>query len=145
MGQKRQDCCWLNSAGELMNILSWENLIFLIPLSISMIIGLGSAIGVVDFDIDADIDADIDTDGDIHSVFESTKGFLELFGFGKVPFSIIMMTVTMLFGIIGVCSNIVLEPIFKVPLIYGLISLGLSSIGTITLTGIICRFWTFPR
>ena len=124
-----------------MNPLAWQNLIFLIPISIALMITLGSAIGIVDVDIDVDLDVDVEPgDGDLHDVFDNAKGFLELFGFGKVPFSIIIMTAMMLFGSFGVCSNIVLEPILKVPFIYGMISLGIASVGSLPLTGFICRF-----
>lgn len=57
-------------------------------------------------DLDAGHDVDTDADGDHHQDADGERGgFLALLGVGKVPLSIVLQTLFMMFGLVGVSAT----------------------------------------
>ncbi|HTK04173.1 MAG TPA: hypothetical protein VL500_01185 [Candidatus Eisenbacteria bacterium] len=129
------------------HLLAWQNLVFYIPLAVGLILVFGSAFGGHDTGGDHDADHDVGHDHDGHD--GSTKGAvdaahdhestfvmkaLSLLGVGRVPLTLVLMIMSFLFGGIGIISNAVLGAFLPVWL-YGPVSIVVSSIVTLTLTG----------
>lgn len=77
-----------------LNLLEWHNLIFLISMGVGVMILVGSFFGLADFDGDFDVEADGDNNG------------ASILDFGRVPFTIVLLIATMIFGATGFISNI---------------------------------------
>lgn len=126
-------------------LLSWQNLLFLIPIAAGLLLAIGTAMGFGgeaehDVDADADADADTDADGDGDSDNDSVGDkALSLFGIGRVPLGIILMTAFLIFGCVGVASNAFLAPLLRAPVLYGLVSLGVAFTAMVLLTGRVAR------
>jgi len=138
-------------------LFAWQNLIFFIPLVIGVLLVFGAALGFgmteiggdmdhdLDHDIDCNVDHDVDLDVDANHDLEHdvTHGHGETFlstamsvlGIGRVPLTILIMLALLIFGGLGVMSNMVLEPLISLPIIYGLVSLGIAFFGMLFLTG----------
>ncbi len=92
----------------------WYNLIFTVPILlvifylILQIFGLALDFGAdVDTDAgDADVDLDVDTDTDVIPAFERALGFINV---GKVPFTIIITTFLLFWGLIGFTTNRIMQ------------------------------------
>ena len=126
-------------------LLSWQNLLFLIPIAAGLLLAIGTAMGFggeaehdVDTDVDADADADADGDGDSDGDSAGDKA-LSLFGIGKVPLGVILMTAFLIFGCVGIASNAFLAPLLRAPVLYGLVSLGVAFVTMVLLTGKVAR------
>jgi len=119
--------------------LNWVTIFFTIPIVMAILMGIGNSLGFVNLDHDFDIGHDIDHDIEHGHEASAKDSFLDLFGIGRVPFSIILLTMNMLFGVIGLCFSMILEPIFKYSIIYGPLSIGIAFIGVVFFTGKICR------
>jgi hypothetical protein len=118
--------------------LNWVTIVFAVPIIVVFLIGIGNSMGLLDLDFDHDFDHDIDHN--IHHEPSSVKdSFLDLFGFGRVPFSIILLTMNMVFSITGFVSSMVLQSIFKFSIIYGPISIFVALAATVLFTGKICK------
>jgi membrane protein implicated in regulation of membrane protease activity len=112
-----------------------------------------------DHDMDADHDHDVHHDaghvakGDIAGKPETDRGSnpmdtspsqhlrsafmrgLHLLGIGKVPLTVVLTTWCFTFGVAGMISNEILQPILKVGAVYGTISLAVATFIAIVLTG----------
>lgn len=110
-----------------MNPLDWQNLIFIIPIGVGIMILIGSMFGLVDLDGDFDVDAD-DFDG---------KG-ASLLDFGRVPFTILLLMATMIFGVTGFVGNVILHAYFP-ELFYFWFSLGAALFSMVFFTGRLSR------
>jgi membrane protein implicated in regulation of membrane protease activity len=137
-------------------LLEWTSLIFTIPILFGALLVLGSALGFVDFggdvdvdaDVEADVDADVDADADIdadapdadadHEV-HGGPGVLELFGFGKVPLSVLLMVAAFLFGGLGLCTTLALAAVLPQTALRALVSLAVALVGAGVFTGAIAR------
>lgn len=109
----------------------WQNFIFVIPIILAFLLMIGTMMGLdIDFgEPDLDIDTDLDTD------FDTAHSLLGVLGFGKCPLAIMGITWMILFGGIGIMSNMILE---ATPL-YGFISLGISFVLSTIITSIVAR------
>lgn len=90
-----------------MELLDWQNLIFLLPLLFGAVlpillsmIGMGEANAT-----DADGDLELDADGDVPA--EGVGHAFALLGIGKAPLSILAPTACILFGGVGLIGNLV--------------------------------------
>ncbi len=115
------------------------NLIFYLPIATGLLMIAGMAMGVVGHELELDHDVDAGQDGD-HGVEHDhdssiTHRLFAMLGIGRVPISVVFMLLCLLFGGIGVMSNLVLKPLLVTPWLYAWISLGVASIGSIVLTG----------
>lgn len=91
-----------------MDFLAWHNILFLSSLGIGVIIVIGAAFGAVDTgDVDMDIDADLDTELDFDAD-GAGKGLLSILDIGQIPFTVLLMVSTMVFGLVGVAASLTL-------------------------------------
>lgn len=91
-----------------MDFLAWHSILFLSSLGVGVIIVIGAALGAVDtgdvdMDIDADLDAELDFDAD-----GAGKGLLSVLDIGQIPFTVLLMVSTVVFGLVGVASSLTL-------------------------------------
>jgi hypothetical protein len=111
-------------------LLSWWNLVFLIPLGLSVLLILMNAIGLsgdsdadVEHDVhvaaDAELDHDVDThaevdqDGDVHAQTDhatpsSRVGIVEFLGGGRIPVALIFQIFFLIWGVSGWIINVLL-------------------------------------
>lgn len=118
-------------------LLLWYNLIFYIPIAISLIAvigvgfsGVGHEVGIHGdihggFHADADQDADGDHDGESQN---QPSWLISFLGFGRVPVAISFMTLLILFGGTGVCVNTLLSPLINIWNGFAWISVGAACI-----------------
>lgn len=90
----------------------------------------------VDMDADADADVDADADGEAHvdvhgheEAFSLANVIAQLFGLGKVPLSISLMTLCYSVGFIGILSNELIAPRFGSPDSFFPISMLIALVG----------------
>ncbi|MBI2571847.1 MAG: DUF1449 family protein [Candidatus Schekmanbacteria bacterium] len=166
-----------------MQTFAWWNLVFLLPGSVGLLLGLLSALGVggdseghddgdaegdAEGDVHADagdgtvVHVDASPDGDAHAEAAEAHGalipaatgtmphyghdaaadsalaaILGVLGVGKVPLTVLLMTLSLLFALIGFTINRLLHGILPVPVFFS-ISLVAASAGSFALTGRIC-------
>ncbi|HTM68903.1 MAG TPA: hypothetical protein VL426_06425 [Candidatus Binatia bacterium] len=131
-------------------LFAWQNLIFLIPLAVGILLVFGSAFGGSDHDADHDVDHDVGHDaGHGHDGHDGHKGAvdpghasetfvmkaLSLLGVGKVPLTAVLMMMSLLFGGFGMVLNMVLSSLGLPAWIYGPVSAAAACIGMFALTG----------
>jgi membrane protein implicated in regulation of membrane protease activity len=136
------------------SLLAWYNLIFYIALTVGILFALGSALGMGGDDHDADHDgvpdgghADGHTDGNAdghgHASPQELGGqaswFSDMLGVGRVPFTIVLMLLFMLFGGVGVMSNVVLSKPLGSPYLFFPISAAVALAAAVFLTGRVAR------
>jgi hypothetical protein len=76
-----------------MEFFLWHNVFFYLSLSIGILTLIGTSIGILDFDVDVDID---------------DAGKASVLDLGRVPFTLLVLMSTLIFGICGLISNMVL-------------------------------------
>lgn len=120
-------------------LLAWHNLIFLIPLSLGVLLVLGTALsemGAGEGDLDAGGDAGANAGlaggGEPSDLLIEALSF---FGVGRVPLSVVLMTAALLFGAGGTVANVWLEPRLLDPVRLAPISAAIASGAMIVLTG----------
>jgi membrane protein implicated in regulation of membrane protease activity len=120
--------------------LAWQNLVFYIPLAAGLLLVLGSAVAGHDHDGGADHGggADHDHDGP-HGGDHGAGRVFSLLGVGRVPLTVVLMIVLLLFGGIGIILNTVLASLGLAPELYGPIALGASLVYTVLLAGQVAR------
>lgn len=120
----------------LESILLWYNLIFYIPLLVSVLLSISVALGAVDPG-GVDVDSDYDIDGDSHN-------FLSVLGIGKVPLIIVLITLGLIFGGVGLAVNYFLAPLIKFTSIFAfasvVLALGISFFTTGYIARIVAKF-----
>lgn len=123
--------------------LQWYNLIFYMSLGFGILIALGAGFTGLEHDGHHDVghDADVESNGDGHE----HGGILAVLGFGKVPFAIVLSSLTLLFGGAGICSNCLIGELFHVwegfALLSILIALVVAFFGTAFVNRLIMRFF----
>lgn len=119
------------------DMLAWYNVIFYIPLVVGLLMAIGMATGVAGLHHDVGVDGDGHADhGHAHDT--DRHGLASLLGFGKVPVLLVVLTMLLTFGGIGVSLNLFLDEELKANLV-PLISIAVAAICTIALTGTLSR------
>ena len=121
---------------DLLSLLLWQNVLFCIPLFFGIVLILGMMFGLSDTGADAeiDVDADVDADTDV----EHHHGLASILGFGRCPTIIVLMTMNLVFGGVGLGMNSVFVPILGVTLGFTA-SLVSATIAMFVATGLIAR------
>ena len=99
-------------------LLAWYNVIFYIPILVSMVLvfGAGFGVGDVEMDADADIDADAEVDVGHESAFLKA---LTIVGIGRCPLSIVILTALLIFGCSGIILNQFFAPLLAIVSVVG--------------------------
>ena len=131
------------------HLLLWYNLIFILPFGLAVLYLLIMSVGLlpidfglgVDHDFDVDIDHDVDLDHDVDSDVGAGDAFkaLSILGVGKVPLSIILIAMLLLWGALGWLTNNVLEDLLQTSSAYAAISMAVAFIGSLLLTSLLSK------
>lgn len=133
---------------QVLDLLQWWNLIFVLPFCLALGLVLLMATGAVsaefgdhdldlDFDGDVDIDADTDHNFDLHdSVGEGSflGNALSLLGVGKAPLSLIGSCFCFIWGFAGWAANQFFESLWPAPGVFVWASIGVAFFSAILLT-----------
>lgn len=120
-------------------LLAWWNLIYVVPFGLGLsYMGLYVATGLSFGDGEADVDGDGDLDDGDHKIHFGGDTWLELLGIGRVPLSVVVMTLLMSWGFIGIVINRLLFEMLP-GLLLPLVSIPLAGIGSATITGVLAR------
>lgn len=134
-----------------MSLLTWHSLVFLIPIVLAAALLVGSALGLAEAEADADADADGDAhaevdgdaDGDAHADVEHDAApeisLIGLLGVGRVPLSLLVTTLLLAFGGIGLVLEYLLAPYLSLG-VAAWIALGVASVLAPVMTGCSARF-----
>jgi len=124
-------------------LLRWETLVFVAPLAfgVALVAGLAFGVGVEgDADADAEADGELESDAKVH-LDAHGHGLLGLLGVGRVPLSMLLLTLSILFGATGLAANALLQE--RLPGVYGLLSLAaaalVSLVGTVRVASFVAR------
>jgi len=135
------------------NVLSWWNLIFVLPAVGALLYLLLLATGTIagdTGDVDAGLDADLDP-GDVHGIEHAFSGggasadgepaqsggvmhILSLAGVGRAPLSLLLVSFAFLWGFLGWLGNIIFGSVIDSPALFIWPSLALALIGSLVLT-----------
>lgn len=121
-------------------LLRWQTLVFLAPLAfgVALVSGLAFGLGAdADGDADTDVEADLDSDAKVH-LDAHGNGLLGLLGVGRVPLSMLLLTLSILFGAVGLAVSALLQE--KWPDAYGPISVAVALFVALVGTGRIASF-----
>lgn len=131
------------------NVLSWWNLIFVLPAVAALLYLVLLATGTVAGDT-GDIDADLDP-GDFHGVEHAFGGagaapdgepgspggllhILSLVGVGRAPLSLLLVSFCFLWGFLGWLGNAIFGAVIASPAVFIWPSLALALVGSLVLT-----------
>jgi membrane protein implicated in regulation of membrane protease activity len=131
----------------------WWNLVFVIPFGLGLIflalqtLGLGADYGHdMDHDFDHDMDHDADHDTDHDSGHDQDAGqesafwrIASVLGVGQVPVMVVLLTFCFIWGFCGYVLNRLLEPVLLTPFIFLPITLGVTLVVSVVLTGQIAK------
>lgn len=140
----------------IQNLLEWQNLIFVLPMVLALILlGLSmSGIGEHDSDIDHDVglehDVDMQSAGNMPHDLSTTdvdhdtgpsvlSVMLSALGIGKAPLSILGFCWLMIFGFVGLVLNSVWQGAFGSINILVIISASIAFISSLTITSFLAR------
>ncbi len=99
--------------GTLADLLDWWNLVFVLPITLSVLLLLASAVGGLgdgDAHAHADMDAHAQVDADGHADHDADADHpladaLKFVGVGVVPISLLLQAFLLLFGVLGLAAN----------------------------------------
>lgn len=137
-------------------LLQWWNLIFILPFIGALFYVLMLCSGVVAADQDAEFNVDMDHDADFHADMDHGAGIehlqdidpgmlaraLSFLGIGRVPLSVIIISVSFLWGFTGFAGNTILKPVLPAFLFVWVsiaIALAVSVFCTRALAGLLSR------
>jgi membrane protein implicated in regulation of membrane protease activity len=118
-----------------MDLLQWWNLIFILPALAALLYLLLLSLGAVPGE-GHDVDADHDWnhgDGDLF------HGALSLIGVGRVPLSLILMSLLLLWGFFGWLGNQIFGTVLPSPSLFIWPSLAVALIGSVAFTRVLAR------
>ena len=111
-------------------LAEWYNIPFVLAIGLSLLVLLLDALtGLVGDALDFDVDVDLDSPGVLGVLFSWVGG-------GRVPFSIILITLCFLFGVVGLCLS------WLVGLVWPVGIAGLSLVATIPISLLVSLVFT---
>lgn len=127
-------------------LVQWYNLVFVIPLALAAIILALQISGLLEF---GESDGDADNDGipdhldhDFHAHTsqggEKHGGIFGVLGLGKIPLSIVLISLLILFGFTGFTANVVLAN-FGLPTITFWLSLSIALVTSVCITSVLAN------
>lgn len=123
----------------LMKLLEWQYLIFVLPFIAGLLylfIVMSGLSHDMDHDVNFDHDVGVEHDIDAHAETDGhwIADAFSFLGLGKVPFSIVIMSLLWMWGFSGWASNEIVGKIIPEPFVYAWISLGIALFCSVTLT-----------
>ena len=145
-----------------MSIVAWWNLIFLLPALAALLYLILLATGTVagdagdvDADIDAGVDLDLDMDADVetgdfhgieHAIGDSDSvhpsgmaHVLSLIGIGRAPLSLLLISFSFLWGLVGWLANGFFSTFISSPAIYVWLSVAVALVVSLLLTRLLAN------
>ena len=122
-----------------MNLFADHNLPFSVALVLMAVLAIIQLVGLGDFgpDVDIDSDPDVEIDGGLGSV-GFADGLVSIIGMGRVPFTIWLACLLMVFSGIGFGIQALAEGLLGAPL-YGLLAAAIAGVAALPATGMIVR------
>jgi hypothetical protein len=132
------------------HLLAWQNIIFYIPLAVGLLLVFGSAFSghVHEASAHHDVEHGVEhgqggspkdggaldgSHGHDHDGAFFAKA-LSMFGVGRVPLTVVLMLVSLLFGGIGIIANTILSSFGLPASLYGPIAIAAAFVGMLALT-----------
>ncbi len=141
-----------------MSIVAWWNLVFLLPALAALLYLILLATGTVagdTGDIDADMDVDLDVDADLdpgelhgieHAVGDADSTHpsglahvLSLFGIGRAPLSLLLISFSFLWGLIGWVANGIFSTFISSPAVFIWLSVAVALVVSLFLTRLLAN------
>ncbi len=133
---------------QVLDLLQWWNLIFVLPFGLALGYVLLMATGAVsaefgdhdvdlDFDHDVDLDADTDHNFDLHDATSEGSflgNALSLLGVGRAPLSLIGSSFCFIWGFTGWAANQFFQSLWPAPGVFVFASIGVALFSAILLT-----------
>ncbi|MEW6730444.1 MAG: hypothetical protein AB1489_03800 [Acidobacteriota bacterium] len=125
----------------------WHYLPFIIPLLFSLIMILLSQLVGLANSLDGDINHDLHQDAH-HDLTKTAGGpgetwnILSLFGIGKVPLSVLTLSMGLVWGVSGFIANLLFQRVLPVLSAF-LVALAVALVSTLTLAYLISRIFLF--
>jgi len=114
-----------------------HNTPFSVALAVVVLLAVLQFVGLADM-LGADADIDLDADGGVDADGSVDAGLLSLLGIGRIPFTMWLMIVLSLFGVIGLAGQQFLEALTGAPWTAWLVAPG-SALVALPATGAIAR------
>lgn len=119
------------------SLFAWYNVVFLIPLIVGILLSLGSSVGGADGD--AHVEHDVGHDVAHADGAGGLSKALSLLGVGRVPFTLLLVVASLIFGGIGIIANALFASFGLAPGLFGPLSLALAFVGTVISTGAVAK------
>ncbi len=112
-------------------MLTWDTLIFVLPIVMAMVLGTGALTGGFGDDVDIDLDLDVDGDADVDGEAEPSAWLnaLAWLGVGRAPIMILLTVALLTFGVVGLVLKPLLGPILALVMSLVLTPVATSSAG----------------
>lgn len=111
-------------------LLTWSHapylfslLVFGLFMLVQLVFGFSDAINI---DSDGDVDVDLDADGDVEFGGWSMSAILGFIGYKKAPVPVLFMSVTMLFGVLGLIASAGLKVFIGLPVLGSALQTGIT-------------------
>lgn len=130
-----------------MEFLTWYNVIFLIPIVLGLLAAAAACMGIGGGEADHDIDHDLDHDVEhgveghgehgehaVHGDGGKYVDIMSMIGVGRVPLSIILTMLNLIFGFTGLAVNLIFAHILP-PYLYFWVSLVVATLVAFIGTG----------
>lgn len=95
-------------------MLTWDTLIFALPIAVAIVLGTGALSGLgeadIELDLDLDVDADADVDGEGEAEGHSWIEVLAWLGVGRAPIMVLLTVGLLAFGITGLLARLFVGP-----------------------------------
>ncbi len=121
----------LRPGNMMVELLEWWNLIFLLPAAAAVLYVLLLAVGALPFD---DLGLDVDT----HDA-DGGHDLLGILGVGRVPISVVFISFSLLWGVIGWFAMRAFRPIWPEPGVFVWPALLVALVGAVSLTRVMTR------
>lgn len=94
-------------------MLTWDTLIFALPIAVAIVLGTGALSGLTDVELDLDLDLDVDADADVDGDADGHAWIevLAWLGVGRAPLMVLVTVGLLAFGITGLLARLFVGPL----------------------------------
>ena len=114
-------------------MLTWDTLIFALPIVVAIVLGTGalSGLGEVDVELELDIDVDADVEGDGDGESDAWLGVLAWLGVGRAPLMVLLTVGMLAFGTTGLLFRMLVGPLAALAIAFLVAPLATSVCGRV--------------